>query len=73
MDLLGPADPEGRIYLPEFIEVKELAGLLGIRPYKAVADMLAFGIFRFVDDKIDFPTAARIATKNGYVAERILT
>lgn len=69
--MLGPADPEGRIYLPDFIEVRVLAGLLEIKPFKAVADLLAFRIFKFADDVIDFPTAARIAAMNGYVAEQI--
>jgi translation initiation factor IF-2 len=69
-DLLGPGDSEGRIFLPEYVEVNELAGFLGIKPFKVVADMLGLGVFKHADELIDFPTAARVATKHGYVAER---
>ena len=31
------------------------------------------GIFKFAEDVIDFPTAARITAMNGYVAEQIRT
>jgi hypothetical protein len=58
--------------VPDYISVKELAGLMGQKPFKVVADVLELGIFKHADDLIDFPTAATIATKHGYVAGRIL-
>ena len=58
--------------MPDYIEVKELAGLLGSKPFKVVAGVLELGIFKHAEDLIDFSTAAKIATKHGYVAERIL-
>ena len=52
--------------------VKELAELLGLRPFKVVADVMELGLFKHADEVIDFSTAATIATKHGYVAERTL-
>ena len=57
--------------MPDYIEVKELAKLLGLKPFKVVAGLLALGIFKHADELIDFSTAAAIATKHGSVAERI--
>ena len=51
--------------------MKELAGLLGVKPFKLVAEMLELGIFKHADELIDFSTAAAIAAKHGFVAERI--
>ena len=58
--------------MPDYIEVEELAKLLGLKPFKVVAGVLELGIFRHADELIDFSTAATIAMKHGYVAERIL-
>ena len=58
--------------MPDYIEVKELAKLLGLKPFKVVAGVLELGIFKHADELIDFSTAATIATKHGYVAGRIL-
>ena len=58
--------------MPDYIEVKELAKLLGLKPFKIIAGVLELGIFKHANDLIDFSMAATIATKHGYVAERIL-
>ena len=71
-DLLEPGEPGKRVFVPDYLEVKELAELLGLRPFKVVADVLELGIFKHADELIDFSTAATIAKKHGYVAERIL-
>jgi hypothetical protein len=52
--------------------VKELAKLLGLKPFKVVAGVLELGMFKHAGELIDFSTAATIASKHGYVAERIL-
>ena len=41
--MLDPGEPGERIFVPDYIEVKELAGLLELKPYKVVADVLALG------------------------------
>jgi len=70
-DLLEPDEPGKRVFVPDYIEVKELAKLLGLKPFKIVAGVLELGIFKNADELIVFSTAATIATKHGYVAERI--
>jgi hypothetical protein len=38
-DLLEPGEPGKRIFVPDYIEVRELAELLGVKPFKVVADV----------------------------------
>ena len=71
-DMLDPGQPGERIFIPDYIEVKELAGLLELKPYKVVADVLALGIFKHADELIDFSTAATIGNKHGFLVERVL-
>jgi translation initiation factor IF-2 len=71
-DLLEPGEPSRRILVADYTSVKELAGLLGLKPFKVVADVLELGIFKHAGELIDSPTAAAVATKHGYVAGRIL-
>ena len=68
-DLLEPGD--SRIFVSDYVEVKELAGLLGLKPFKVVADVLELGLFKHADGLIDFATATAIATKHGFVTEKI--
>jgi translation initiation factor IF-2 len=70
--LLDPGEPGKRLFVQDYVVVKELAELLGLRPFKVVADVMELGQFKHADEVIDFSTAATIATKHGYVAERIL-
>ena len=56
--------------MQDYVAVKELAELLGLRPFKVVADVMELGVFKHADEVIDFPTAALVAQKHGYVAER---
>jgi translation initiation factor IF-2 len=71
-DLLDPGEPGKRIFLFDYIEIKELAELLGLKPFKVVADVLELRIFKHADDFLDFSTAAIIAQKHGFVAEKLL-
>ena len=70
--LLEPGEPGTRIFLFDYVEVKDLAELLGLKPFKVVADVLELRIFKHADDFIDFSTAAMIAQKHGFVAEKLL-
>jgi len=70
--MLDPGQPGERIFVPDYIEVKELAGLLELKPYKVVADVLALGIFKHADELIDFSTAATIGGRHGFLVERVL-
>ena len=71
-DLLDPGEPGGRIFVPAFIELKALAELLGLKPFKVVADVMELGVFKHADEVIDFSTAAAVAQKHGLVAERLV-
>lgn len=68
--LLDPGAPGGRIFVPAYLEVRELAELLGLKPFKVVADVMELGLFKHANEMIDFSTAAAIAKKHGFVAER---
>ena len=71
-DLLEPGEPGRTIFLSDYIEVKDLAELMGLKPFKVVADVMALRIFKHAHELIDFSTAATIARKHGFVAEKIL-
>jgi translation initiation factor IF-2 len=68
-DLLEPDEP--RIFVSDQIEVRELAGLMGLKPFKVVADVMELGIFKHADGLLDFSTAATIARKHGFAAEKV--
>jgi Translation initiation factor IF-2, N-terminal region len=53
-----------------YIEVKELADLIGLKAFKVVADVLALGILKYANELIDFSTAAAIARKHGFTVKK---
>jgi len=65
-----PDDPGQRVYLLEPVVVRDLAGALQLKPFKVVADLMQLRIFKSPDDSVDFETAAIVARKHGYRAER---
>ena len=71
-DLLEPGEPGGSIFVPDYVEVKELARLLRLKTFKVVADLLELGIFKDADEYIAFSTAATVAKKHGVVAKRLV-
>ena len=71
-DLLEPGEPGKRIFVPDYIEIRELAELLGSKPFKVVAEVLELRIFKHADEFIDFSTAVTVGKKHGVVAERLL-
>src|SRR5215471_12060857 len=71
-DLLDPAKPERRIFVPDYIEIRDLAELLGVKPFKVVAEVLNLRTFKHADEFIDFSTAAKIGLKHGFIVEKLL-
>ena len=71
-DLFEPGPPGKRIFVPDYITIKELAVLLELKPFKVVAEVLELGIFKHSDDLIEFSTASRIAGNHGFIVERLL-
>jgi translation initiation factor IF-2 len=70
--LLEPGDSERTVFLADYVIVKDLAELLGMKPFKVVADLLKLRQFKHADECIGFSTAAMIAEKYGYAATRII-
>ena len=70
--LLDPGEPGKRIFVPDYIEIRDLAELLGVKPFKVVAEVMELRIFKHADEFIDFSTAAKIATKHGFIVEKLL-
>jgi hypothetical protein len=52
--------------------VRDLAELLELKPFKVVADILELGQFRHAGEVINFETAAAIAKKHGFLAEKAI-
>ena len=69
-DLFEPGGK--RIFIADYIEVRELAELLGSKPFKLVAELLELHIFKHAEEVVDFPTAANLAARHGFVVERLL-
>jgi hypothetical protein len=70
--LLEPGEPGRRIFIPDYIEVGELAQLLGFKPFKVVAELLEMRMFKHPNDLIDFSTAAAVVNRRGFIVERLL-
>jgi hypothetical protein len=70
----GDESPEGGnkvIRIADPVVVRDLANALAQRPFRIIADLMEFGQFRNVTSMVGFETAARIASKYGYKAEKI--
>ena len=65
-----PDDPDKIIYPVEPIAVSDLARLLHLKPFKVVADLLEMRLFKTSEGTIDFETAAVVASKHGFRAQR---
>jgi translation initiation factor IF-2 len=65
-----PGEPGKTVYLLDPMRVGDLAIALQLKPFKVVADLIEMKIFKLLDDRVDFETAARIAQKHGYRPER---
>ena len=70
--LLEPGDSDRTIFLADYVIVKDLAELLGLKAFKVVAELLELRHFKHADECIAFDTAAIIAANNGYVAKRMI-
>jgi translation initiation factor IF-2 len=65
-----PNHPGRAVYLLDPMAVRDLAIALQLKPFKVIADLMELKHFKSVDDTVDFETAATIARKHGYRAER---
>ena len=58
------------IELKDPVTVKDLAALLGRKPFEIVADLIDLKLMATVDQSVTFEVAARVAAKYGYIAKR---
>ena len=65
-----PGDPGKVVYLLDPMVVRDLAAALGLKPFVVIADLLELRLFTRPDDMVAFETAAAIARKHGYQAQR---
>ena len=59
------------IVLRSPVAVKDLAALLGRKPFQIVADLVDLGVIANRDQFISFEVAAKVAQKCGFDAKRI--
>lgn len=58
------------IHLKTSIPVKELAVLLGIKPFQLIADLMSLQIFANINQNVELDTVAKLCEKHGFVLER---
>jgi len=69
----APAESEADkkvIHLKTSITVKELAPLIGIKPFQVIADLMALQIFANINQTLELDTVAKLCDKHGFVLER---
>ena len=63
-------DGRPSIHLRTSVTVKELAGLLNIKPFQLIADLMALQIFANINQTVELDTVAKLCEKHGFVLER---
>ena len=68
----APEEPDDRkvVHLKTSVTVKDLAPMLGIKPFKVIADLMALQIFANINETIELDTVARLCEKHGFILER---
>ncbi len=67
------AEPEADkkvIHLKTSITVKDLAPLIGIKPFQVIADLMALQIFANINQTLELDTVAKLCEKHGFILER---
>jgi translation initiation factor IF-2 len=65
-----PDDSGKTVYLIEPVVVRDLAGALQLKPFKVVTDLMELELFKPLNETRDFETAAIVARRHGYRADR---
>ena len=60
----------GDLLVSETTTVRELAHLLGKKPFHIIADLMELGVFASVSQPLDFETVSAVVRKYGYTAKR---
>ncbi len=64
--VLEEAAPSNRIEIFENIVVKDLAGILGVKPNLLIASLMKTGVFASITQSIDKKTAKKLAEDHGF-------
>ncbi len=67
---IGPETGKKVIHLKTSITVKDLAPLIGIKPFQVIADLMALQIFANINQTLELDTVAKLCDKHGFVLER---
>ncbi len=54
------------IEVPDFVTVRELAGIMGVSPIDVIKELMSNGIMANINQQIDFDTAAIVAEEMGF-------
>ena len=60
------AQTETLIEVPEFVTVRELAGIMGVSPIDVIKELMSNGIMANINQQIDFDTASIVAEEMGF-------
>jgi len=71
-DLQDPGGEDKTIFVPGYIEVRELAEAVKLKPFRVVADLMELKIFKHAEELIDFETASKIAQNHGFQVKGIM-
>lgn len=69
-----PLQPEcpppfrGQLVLSERMSVRDIAALMGLKPFRLIADLIDLGIMATVDQRLEFTTLSKLVAKHGYIA-----
>ena len=66
----APPPMKGDLLVRDHATVRELAVLLGQKPFKIIADLMELGVFANVNQPLGFEVISQVASKYGYVAKR---
>ncbi|MDB6064492.1 MAG: Translation initiation factor [Pedosphaera sp.] len=62
----------GEIAIPDEIMVRELARLVGQKPFRIIALLMKWGVFATPQQSIDFKTASTVLRYFGYVPLKVV-
>ena len=72
-DIDTTAEPDAGkqvIHLKTSITVKDLAPLIGIKPFQVIADLMSLQIFANINQTLELDTVAKLCEKHGFILER---
>jgi len=57
-----------QVFIPPQTTVKKLAGLLDLKPFEIIGDLMKLGVFAMTDYLLDFKTISDVARMHGFLA-----